>query len=232
MSAADATDTAGGTGGADPAPAVTGPAVRTGAVLVAVTVVLGIALDQLTKWWALDALGDGTVIPLLPTTSFRLVFNPGVAFGMGSEIGPALTVVLIGVVLFLIGWLVTHVRRREGLANQLLLAVVVAGACGNLADRLFRAEDGPLTGHVVDFIAVDWFAVFNVADIFTTCGVLAFAVLVFWQEGRRPTDGEAEGDDTTGTGTAAQDDAGGTPAAATPAPGEERPTPGGPASTG
>ncbi|WP_030105754.1 signal peptidase II, partial [Actinoalloteichus caeruleus] len=185
MSAADATDTAEGTVGTDPAPAVTGPAVRTGALLVAVTVVLGIALDQLTKWWALEALGDGTVIPLLPTTSFRLVFNPGVAFGMGSEIGPALTVVLIGVVLFLIGWLVMHVRRREGLANQLLLAVVVAGACGNLADRLFRAEDGPLTGHVVDFIAVDWFAVFNVADIFTTCGVLAFAVLVFWQEGRR-----------------------------------------------
>ena len=42
-------------------------------------------------------------------------------------------------------------------------------------DRISRAEGGPLSGSVVDFIAVDWFAVFNVADILTVVGMMVWA---------------------------------------------------------
>ena len=49
------------------------------------------------------------------------------------------------------------------------------GITGNLADRLFR-EPAPFHGHVIDFIQLPYFAIFNVADIFIT----GAAVLVIW----------------------------------------------------
>ena len=52
---------------------------------------------------------------------------------------------------------------------------LLAGVTGNLADRLFR-EPGPFHGHVVDFIQLPSFAIFNVADMFIT----AAAVLIVW----------------------------------------------------
>ena len=48
-------------------------------------------------------------------------------------------------------------------------AVILGGALGNLIDRVARADDGPLSGQVIDFIDVSWYAVFNVADIFVVC---------------------------------------------------------------
>ncbi|MCB1027813.1 MAG: signal peptidase II, partial [Microthrixaceae bacterium] len=56
------------------------------------------------------------------------------------------------------------------------------GALGNLLDRLFRANDGLLSGKVVDFVAVTWYAVFNVADVFVVVGAIA----LLWLEFRRP----------------------------------------------
>lgn len=61
------------------------------------------------------------------------------------------------------------------------LAMVAGGAAGNLIDRLFRAPSFFL-GHVVDFISVGNFAVFNIADASITCGVLVFIVGVLLEE--------------------------------------------------
>jgi len=52
---------------------------------------------------------------------------------------------------------------------------LLAGIVGNLIDRLFR-EPGPFHGHVIDFLQLPHFAIFNVADMFIT----AAAVLVIW----------------------------------------------------
>ena len=52
---------------------------------------------------------------------------------------------------------------------------LLGGALGNLTDRLFRSPGFP-EGHVVDFIAVPNFPIFNVADTFITCSV----ALMFW----------------------------------------------------
>jgi len=58
------------------------------------------------------------------------------------------------------------------------LAVVAGGAAGNLLDRLFRTgDDSPLTGAVVDFIDVEWYAVFNVADAAVVVGLIWFVLL-------------------------------------------------------
>ena len=52
----------------------------------------------------------------------------------------------------------------------------MAGISGNLHDRLFRAP-GPLLGHVVDFIQLPHFAIFNVADICITSAAVLVVLL-------------------------------------------------------
>jgi signal peptidase II len=61
------------------------------------------------------------------------------------------------------------------------LGLVLAGALGNLADRIFRSP-GPLRGHVVDFISAfrpygEGFAVFNLADSAITCGAILIVLM-------------------------------------------------------
>ncbi len=182
--------------------------------LAVVVVVVGFVLDQLSKRWAVDALGGGETIPLFPTARFALVYNPGVSFGMGAEVGPLLTVGIMALALGLAVWVGRQIRHRASLLQVLLLSAVLAGALGNLFDRITRAEDGPLSGHVVDFIAVEWFAVFNVADILTVCGMIAWALTtVFGRDhvaDAREADAVAEADDAAvdpapDTGSAATD---------------------------
>ena len=64
-------------------------------------------------------------------------------------------------------------RRRWALG----LGIILGGAVGNLADRALRAGDGVLGGRVVDFIDLQWWPVFNVADsaLWIGIGVLLFA---------------------------------------------------------
>ncbi|OUE31405.1 Lipoprotein signal peptidase [Clavibacter michiganensis] len=180
--------------------------------LAVVVVVVGFVLDQLSKRWAVDALGGGETIPLFPTARFALVYNPGVSFGMGAEVGPVLTIGIIALSLGLAVWVGWQIRHRASLLQVLLLSAVLAGALGNLFDRITRAEDGPLSGHVVDFIAVEWFAVFNVADILTVCGMIAWAITtVFGRDhaaDARDADADADAEDEA---VAAPADAGSAP---------------------
>ncbi|WP_185740427.1 signal peptidase II [Homoserinimonas aerilata] len=134
----------------------------------------GFAFDQLTKLWALSALADGTEIPLLPSASFSLAFNPGVAFSLGAEYGAVTASVVLILLTGLTVWIATKIARRHRLAEIALLTLVAAGGWGNMYDRITRANDGALTGHVVDMIAVDWFAIFNFGDVLVVCGMIAW----------------------------------------------------------
>lgn len=143
---------------------------------MAAVLIAAFSVDQLTKAWALSALADGTVIPLVPTIRLELFFNPGVAFGIGADAGAPLVIGIMILVAALLAWIGIRLARRDDLAGTAFLAITAGGGAGNLWDRTSRAENEPLTGHVVDFIAVEWFAVFNVADIFTTCGIALWAL--------------------------------------------------------
>ena len=152
------------------------PLRRWGAVAGAVAVVL--LLDQLSKSWALRRLLDGEIIDLLPTLSLRLTFNTGMAFSKGSAAGP-----LIGLVAIVIATVLVLVARRVTSVLQLaLIGVVIGGALGNVIDRLTRVGEigatgtGFMSGAVVDFIDVSWWAVFNVADAAIVVGGLALAL--------------------------------------------------------
>jgi signal peptidase II len=155
--------------------------------LAAPIAVIVIAFDQLTKWWALEALADGDKISVFPTLELQLARNSGFSFSTGSGNGS-----IIGLlVLALCGAMVWYIVRATSRVSIVLVAGILGGAIGNLIDRLFRADDGFLSGEVVDFIDVTWYAVFNVADAFVVCG--AIAVVIFeWRTGRDQPDPEAE----------------------------------------
>ncbi len=120
-----------------------------------------VLLDQLTKWWALEALSDGAT-HLFWTLDLRLTFNTGAAFSTGPGLTPFLTIA--GVVL--VGVLVLMSSAAERTAAAVSLGFLLGGALGNLSDRLFRDHGGA----VVDFIDFNWWPVFNVADIALFCG--------------------------------------------------------------
>ena len=141
-----------------------------------------VLVDQLTKTWALSALADGP-IDLVGSLRLALTFNTAGAFGLGGGLVPLLALVALGVVVYLIASGAAAARLPVAIAMGLLLG----GAVGNLADRLFRAP-GLLRGAVVDFIDLQWWPVFNVADMGISCGCV---MLLLWAG--RPSGPAAEG---------------------------------------
>jgi signal peptidase II len=129
---------------------------------------LVILLDQVTKSWAVSALADGHVIHVIGSLQFSLGLNSGFAFSQGQGMGPLVGIFAIIAVLFLL----RAVRKATTQLSAMALCAIVAGALGNIADRIFRGE-GWLHGRVVDFIDVQWWPVFNVADSSITVGACA-----------------------------------------------------------
>jgi signal peptidase II len=142
-----------------------------------------LVLDLITKRWALEALAGGRRIELfgglLPLT---LAFNRGAAFGIRiGEDSRWFFVPVTVLALFLLGMLLVQ-ARKDDLLRVVSLSLVVAGAVGNLYDRV-RWSRG-----VVDFLGpvnlgFANFPIFNVADIAITCGAGLLA-LSFWLEER------------------------------------------------
>lgn len=138
-----------------------------------------VLIDQLTKTWAVNALEDGRIIHVIWTLQFALGFNSGMAFSQGEGIGPIIGVIaLIAVVALLIS-----LRKTGSTTASIGVALVCGGAAGNVADRLFRG-DGWLHGAVVDFIDLQWWPVFNVADAAITVGAVLLLVSTFISEFR------------------------------------------------
>ncbi len=142
-----------------------------------------LVLDIITKQWALRALGDGyTSYMLGGFIPLTLTYNRGVAFGL--SVGGSRWIIVIGTALVMCALVVLLRQARP--SDQLRvssIAAVMAGATGNLFDRL-RWERG-----VVDFIGpfnlgFAHFPIFNVADMAITVGAAALAVSL-WLEERR-----------------------------------------------
>ena len=134
-------------------------------VALAAAIVLA---DQVTKHWALNRLSGGRIIEVVWTLQFNLAFNSGMAFSAGRNLGPLIGVAVTGIIVYLVFTL----RRIGGPLNVFGLGCILGGAIGNLIDRLFRG-DAWLRGSVVDFIDLQWFPVFNIADIAVNVGAAA-----------------------------------------------------------
>lgn len=100
----------------------------------------------------------------------ELTRNPGAAFSTGTSYTVVLSCVAI-VVAIAVLWVA---RRVASIGWAIGLGFLLAGVCGNLTDRIFR-EPGVLRGHVVDFLALPHWPIFNVADM---CIDIAAAFIV------------------------------------------------------
>ena len=125
-----------------------------------------IAIDQLTKQWAIDSLGPDREIAVFWTLQLNLAFNNGMAFGQAQGFGPLIAVLATLVIVYL---LVT-LRTETSPMSTLGMGLLIGGAAGNLIDRLARSDDGFLRGAVVDFIDFQWFPIFNIADMAINVG--------------------------------------------------------------
>jgi len=144
-----------------------------------------IVIDQTTKIWAVSALTGREPIPVVgEILQFRLVFNPGAAFSLGTGSTWVFTI-LASVVITVLLW---NARKLAHRGWAVALALLIGGAAGNLIDRLFR-EPGFGRGHVVDFFALPNFPVFNVADIGISCAAAFIAVLALRGESLDGSDG-------------------------------------------
>lgn len=141
-----------------------------------------VVLDQLTKQWIVERFALYESIEVLPVFELTRLHNTGAAFSLladqpgwqrwfFSAIAAAVSAALC--------WMLWRVERG---ASRLLLAsyaLILAGALGNLIDRLRY-------GHVVDFIHLHWgtwyYPAFNVADSAITIG----ALLLIWDAFRDP----------------------------------------------
>lgn len=125
--------------------------------IVALTAYL---LDLGTKQWALGVLHDGDIPVLGDWFSLHLTFNPGAAFSTGTRFTVVFTFLAVVAVLVVL-WL----SRRLGSPLWAVgLGLLLGGVAGNLTDRLVR-DPAPLRGHVVDFLMLPHWPVFNLADV-------------------------------------------------------------------
>ncbi|WP_084109024.1 signal peptidase II [Knoellia aerolata] len=123
--------------------------------------VLTLVLDQASKVWALSALTPGQPRELVGSLlRLNLIRNPGAAFSLGDGVTWLLTLVALGIVVW-VGRAAIRVGHRGW---AITLGLLLGGAVGNLVDRVLRSP-GLGRGHVVDFI--DYFGLFigNIADI-------------------------------------------------------------------
>ena len=157
--------------------------------------VLGVALavilaDQLTKRWALDRLSGSDPIELIGSLQFQLAFNTGMAFSKGSGSGALIGVVALAIVVVL----AFVARRVQSRVQLVLIGIVMGGALGNIVDRLTRVGEvgstatGFMSGAVVDFIDLQWWPVFNIADAAVVCGGIALALLSARAPAEEPSD--------------------------------------------
>lgn len=119
------------------------------------------ALDVLTKQLAVRHLTPGERVPLVgDLLQLTLVRNPGAAFNTGVRFTYLLSALAVTavIVVLIVSRRVTH----SGWA--LAFGLLLAGVGGNLTDRITR-DPGPFRGHVVDFLELPHWPVFNVADI-------------------------------------------------------------------
>ena len=158
----------------------------TRAIVFWVAACLVLVLDQTTKLAVRSVLRVGERQTLIPgVLDLLYVKNDGAAFSLGRGAGPLFVLIAAAVVCvaFAYVW-----REDVPLSLVLPIACVAGGGVGNMVDRL-------CAGYVTDFLATSFvdFPVFNVADIFITCGVVvAFVLWVRWDKEREAAEAGSE----------------------------------------
>ncbi len=150
-----------------------------------------IFLDQLTKYWTVSRFKLGETLTVIPGFfSITYIQNKGAAFGLLSSADPSFRIpffLIVPIVALLsIGYVFLKLSEKD-IRLAIALSLVIAGAIGNLIDRLNL-------GYVVDFLDFHWqwryhFPAFNVADSAICIGVGLIMLDLFVQEGNSKKEG-------------------------------------------
>ncbi len=133
-----------------------------------ISVIVLVALDQLAKWAAVKYLMPYGVLPAIDGVfQWQYLENDGAAFSLfaGRQV---FLLVFTGIALLVLA-IILMFRRPKDEMETTGLVFIFAGGVGNLIDRMAQ-------GYVVDYISLLFmdFAVFNLADIYVTCGFVVF----------------------------------------------------------
>ena len=142
-------------------------------------------LDQVVKYWVVDTIALGAQTPGI-SGLFHLTYvqNTGASFYMLSGYRWFFVAVLAAFIVVLAVLIWKKVLSRP--AELWCLFAILGGGVGNAVDRI-------LHGYVVDMIEVEFmqFAVFNVADIFVTCGCIVLVLVVLFAKPKKEEAHEA-----------------------------------------
>ncbi len=147
-----------------------------------------VVVDAVTKVWVVSGLADANIVIAGDWLTLVLVRNSGAAFSQFQGLGPVLGVVAI----IAAGWIFYYAGRVERIWQLVGLGLIAGGAIGNVIDRAAREPAGFFTGHVVDFVSVSRWPVFNVAD---ACVVVGVGIVIFASSrAARDEDGSSDAD--------------------------------------
>jgi len=116
--------------------------------------------------------------------TITLTRNGGAAFSIGTSMTIVFTAIAVGVIVYIL----RAARNLRSIGWAITLGLLLGGATGNLLDRIFRAP-GPFQGHVVDWIQLPDWPVFNLADASIVCAgvlVVLLALRGIRLDGTRP----------------------------------------------
>ncbi len=136
---------------------------------------IALILDQGVKTFVSANMELGDLIEVIPGFfSIHYILNPGAAFSMGENLTILFAILQAAVAVYVTYLLICKVKI---LSWAIALGALLGGVLGNLGDRIFR-EPYFGFGHVVDMFSVNHFAIFNVADSFIVCSMIAVAYLL------------------------------------------------------
>ncbi|MBF0779700.1 MULTISPECIES: signal peptidase II [unclassified Granulicatella] len=133
-------------------------------IIIYISIVLCVLLDQLVKLWVVNQFDLHTGISVIDgILSLFYTRNDGAAWGILS--GNRMLFYVI-TVLFIVGFAWWFHKDEKSVVSRIAYVCIIAGALGNFIDRVYL-------GYVVDMFQLDFirFPIFNVADMFLTCGV-------------------------------------------------------------
>lgn len=139
-------------------------------VALVTAAVMVYSADQLTKAWASANLESGQPRQLVGSLlQLNLTHNSGAAFSIATGATWVLTLIASSVVVFIL----FTARRLGSRGWAMALGLLLGGSLGNLTDRMLRYP-GPGRGHVVDFLQLPNFPIFNIGD----SAIVSAAILI------------------------------------------------------
>lgn len=126
------------------------------------TAIIVFSVDHLSKWLVTQHIALGDQVPATGPVTIHFIENRGAAFGLFPQLQVVFLVVAAAVALYIV---LAGRRFGPGVFPQILLGMVLGGAVANALDRFVQ-------GYVVDFIDLQKWPVFNVADMAIVVGIL------------------------------------------------------------